>query len=150
MKKNSPPLLQQAGAILSLPFIALIKLYQLIISPLLGNQCRYTPTCSQYGIEALRKYGPIKGLWLTAKRIARCNPWGSHGHDPVPWGDWWIGNSFPATSPKRSLCVITMALWDVASIACIIFFNFSPAEQSILPTPYLYIQYTSKWVTPLG
>ena len=92
MKKNSPSLLRQAGAILSLPFIALIKLYQLIISPWLGNQCRYTPTCSQYGIEALRKYGPLKGLWLTAKRIARCNPWGSHGHDPVPWGEWWMGN----------------------------------------------------------
>lgn len=70
--------------ILSFPFIALIKLYQWIISPWLGNRCRFTPTCSQYGIEALKKYGPIKGLWLTAKRIVRCNPWGGHGHDPVP------------------------------------------------------------------
>ena len=70
--------------ILSAPFIFLIKLYQWIISPWLGSQCRFTPTCSQYGIEALQKYGPIKGLWLTAKRIARCNPWGGHGHDPVP------------------------------------------------------------------
>jgi uncharacterized protein len=84
MKKNNHSLLQQIGSLLSLPFIALIKLYQLIISPWLGNQCRYTPTCSQYGIEALRKYGPIKGLWLTIKRIASCNPWGGHGHDPVP------------------------------------------------------------------
>ena len=70
--------------ILSLPFIFVIKLYQLIISPWLGPQCRFTPTCSQYGIEALKKYGPVKGLWLTIKRIARCNPWGGHGHDPVP------------------------------------------------------------------
>jgi putative membrane protein insertion efficiency factor len=70
--------------ILSFPFIALIKVYQLIISPWMGPSCRYTPTCSQYGIEAIKKYGPIKGLWLTAKRIARCNPWGGHGHDPVP------------------------------------------------------------------
>ncbi len=76
--------LGQVGRVASLPFIGLIKLYQLIISPWLGNQCRYTPTCSQYGIEALQKYGPIKGLWLTIKRIARCNPWGGHGHDPVP------------------------------------------------------------------
>ncbi|MEO5893345.1 MAG: membrane protein insertion efficiency factor YidD [Ferruginibacter sp.] len=76
--------MKQLGYILSLPFIGLIKLYQLIISPWLGNQCRYTPTCSQYGIEALQKYGPIKGLWLTIKRIARCNPWGGHGPDPVP------------------------------------------------------------------
>jgi len=84
VKNKSYLLFNKIGALLSLPFIALIKLYQLIISPWLGNQCRYTPTCSQYGIEALRKYGPIKGLWLTAKRIARCNPWGKHGHDPVP------------------------------------------------------------------
>jgi hypothetical protein len=70
--------------ILSFPFIVLIKGYQLIISPWMGPSCRYTPTCSQYGIEALKKYGPLKGLWLTAKRVARCNPWGGHGHDPVP------------------------------------------------------------------
>jgi len=84
MTATKPTIISKAGSILSLPFIALIRLYQLIISPWLGSQCRYTPTCSQYGIEALRKYGPIKGLWLTIKRIARCNPWGSHGHDPVP------------------------------------------------------------------
>jgi len=70
--------------ILSFPFILLIKLYQLIISPWLGKSCRYTPTCSHYGIEALKKYGPVKGLWLTIKRIARCHPWGGHGYDPVP------------------------------------------------------------------
>lgn len=48
------------------------------------NACRYNPTCSQYGLEALKKYGPIKGGWLTLKRILSCNPWGGHGHDPVP------------------------------------------------------------------
>lgn len=70
--------------ILSFPFIALIKLYQWIISPWMGQKCRYTPTCSQYGIEALKKYGPLKGLWLTIKRVSRCHPWGGHGYDPVP------------------------------------------------------------------
>ena len=70
--------------ILSFPFIALIKLYQWIISPWLKPSCRYTPTCSQYGIDALKKYGPVKGLWLTVKRIAKCHPWGGHGYDPVP------------------------------------------------------------------
>jgi putative membrane protein insertion efficiency factor len=70
--------------ILSFPFIALIKLYQWIISPWMGQKCRYTPTCSQYGIEALKKYGPLKGLWLTVKRVSRCHPWGGHGYDPVP------------------------------------------------------------------
>jgi len=70
--------------ILSLPFILLIKLYQWIISPWLGQKCRYTPTCSHYAIEALKKYGPFKGLWLAIKRISRCHPWGGHGYDPVP------------------------------------------------------------------
>lgn len=64
--------------------IGLIRVYQLLLSPLLGGSCRFTPTCSQYGIEALRKHGPFKGLWLTLKRLARCHPWGGHGHDPVP------------------------------------------------------------------
>jgi putative membrane protein insertion efficiency factor len=76
--------MKQLLQILSFPFIILIKLYQWLISPWLGSKCRYTPTCSHYGIEALKKYGPIKGLWLTIKRIARCHPWGGHGYDPVP------------------------------------------------------------------
>lgn len=70
--------------IVSFPFIALIKIYQHVISPWMGPSCRYTPTCSQYGIDAIKKYGPIKGGWLTLKRIGRCHPWGGHGHDPVP------------------------------------------------------------------
>lgn len=64
--------------------LVLIKLYQLLISPLLGSNCRFTPTCSQYGVEAIKKYGPFKGGWLTLKRIGKCHPWGKHGHDPVP------------------------------------------------------------------
>lgn len=70
--------------ILSLPFILLIKLYQWIISPWLGQKCRFTPTCSHYAVEALKKYGPVKGLWLTIKRVSKCHPWGGHGYDPVP------------------------------------------------------------------
>lgn len=65
-------------------FILLIKGYQYFISPLLGSSCRYTPTCSAYGHEAIKKYGPFKGGWLTLKRIGRCHPWGGHGPDPVP------------------------------------------------------------------
>jgi putative membrane protein insertion efficiency factor len=65
-------------------FLGIIRLYQLLLSPLLGASCRFTPTCSQYGIEAIKKHGPFKGGWLTLKRIASCHPWGRHGHDPVP------------------------------------------------------------------
>ncbi|MBR4913120.1 MAG: membrane protein insertion efficiency factor YidD [Bacteroidales bacterium] len=64
--------------------IGLIKLYQVTLSPFIGRSCRYTPTCSNYGIEAIRKYGPIKGSWLTLKRVLSCNPWGGSGYDPVP------------------------------------------------------------------
>lgn len=64
--------------------VGIIRFYQLAISPFLPPSCRYTPTCSQYGIEALKKHGPIKGGWLTIKRIASCHPWGGSGYDPVP------------------------------------------------------------------
>ncbi|HKK45254.1 MAG TPA: membrane protein insertion efficiency factor YidD [Balneolaceae bacterium] len=65
-------------------FIGLVRLYQLIISPWMPSSCRYHPTCSQYSIEALRKHGALKGIWLTIKRVARCHPWGGSGYDPVP------------------------------------------------------------------
>ena len=71
--------------LLSAPFVALVRFYQICISPLKPHPtCRFTPTCSQYAIEALRKYGPLKGGWLALKRIVRCNPWGGSGYDPVP------------------------------------------------------------------
>jgi putative membrane protein insertion efficiency factor len=65
-------------------FIIFIRFYQYFISPLTAASCRYTPTCSQYGVEAIKKHGAFKGGWLTLKRIASCHPWGGHGHDPVP------------------------------------------------------------------
>jgi putative membrane protein insertion efficiency factor len=64
--------------------IGLIKLYQVTLSPFIGRACRYTPTCSNYGIEAIQKHGPFKGTWLTIKRVLSCNPWGGSGYDPVP------------------------------------------------------------------
>jgi len=64
--------------------IWMIRWYQLYISPMTPPSCRYTPTCSQYTLEAIQKYGPIKGVWLGIKRISRCHPWGGHGYDPVP------------------------------------------------------------------
>jgi hypothetical protein len=70
--------------LLSKLLIGLIKFYQFAISPYLGPACRYTPTCSAYGLEAIRKYGPFKGGKLTVKRICSCHPWGGHGYDPVP------------------------------------------------------------------
>ena len=76
--------MHQFKQILALPFIVLVRLYQYLISPMLGSNCRYQPTCSQYMIEALEEWGIFKGLWLGTKRISRCHPWGGQGPDPVP------------------------------------------------------------------
>jgi putative membrane protein insertion efficiency factor len=70
--------------LLSGMLLVLVKGYQWGISPFLGSNCRYTPTCSQYMTDAIRKYGPIKGLRLGLKRISRCRPGGGSGYDPVP------------------------------------------------------------------
>jgi putative membrane protein insertion efficiency factor len=71
-------------SIFSLFFLFLIWIYQNLFSPILGKSCRFNPTCSHYGIEAIKKHGPFKGVWLTVKRIAKCHPWGGSGYDPVP------------------------------------------------------------------
>ena len=65
-------------------FIYLVRFYQVAISPLKPPTCRYTPTCSQYTLEALQKYGFFTGGWLAIKRICSCHPWGGSGYDPVP------------------------------------------------------------------
>ena len=72
------------STILSKVMLGLIWFYRHCISPLTPAACRYTPTCSQYAVEAIKKYGPFKGGWLALKRILRCNPWGGSGYDPVP------------------------------------------------------------------
>lgn len=64
--------------------IGLIRFYQYGLAPLLSKSCRFTPTCSEYGIEAFRKHGFFRAFYLTIRRISRCHPWGGHGHDPVP------------------------------------------------------------------
>lgn len=69
-----------AAFLLSLP----IRAYRMIFSPWVGFNCRYQPTCSAYALEALQQHGAFKGGWLAARRIARCNPWGACGYDPVP------------------------------------------------------------------
>jgi putative membrane protein insertion efficiency factor len=70
--------------LLGWPLILLIRIYQWVISPIIGPKCRYQPTCSHYAVEALKKHGPFKGFWLALRRIASCHPWGGSGWDPVP------------------------------------------------------------------
>jgi putative membrane protein insertion efficiency factor len=71
--------------IIAFPFLILIRFYQYALSPYLGgSKCRYTPTCSQYTLEAIQKFGPIKGIFLGAKRLSKCHPGGGHGYDPIP------------------------------------------------------------------
>ncbi len=74
--------------------IAIVKVYRFAVSPLLGPCCRFHPTCSDYAIGALRRFGPLRGGWLAARRIARCHPWHPGGFDPVPAGP-------PSNSPAR-------------------------------------------------
>lgn len=70
--------------VLIFPFVVLIRFYQVCISPYKPPTCKFTPTCSEYALQAFRKWGPFKGLYLTVRRLLRCHPWGGSGYDPVP------------------------------------------------------------------
>lgn len=70
--------------LLSYPLLGLAYFYKYAISPLTPASCRYTPTCSNYMIEAIKIHGPFKGTWLGLRRLSKCHPWGGHGFDPVP------------------------------------------------------------------
>jgi len=77
-------MLNALGKLFAWPLLALVWLYRMVISPWLGNNCRYQPSCSEYAMQALREHGAFRGTWLAAKRIGRCHPWGGSGYDPVP------------------------------------------------------------------
>jgi putative membrane protein insertion efficiency factor len=84
MKPEKNKVRKAVRKIIIFPFVVLIRFYQTCISPLTPAACRFTPTCSQYALEAFRKHGLLKGFYLSARRILRCHPWGGHGYDPVP------------------------------------------------------------------
>ncbi|MBA2777410.1 membrane protein insertion efficiency factor YidD [Billgrantia kenyensis] len=79
-------LLHLLGRAAGLALIGLVKLYQWVISPLLGPRCRFWPSCSNYTVEAIQVHGPLRGSWLAARRIVRCHPGSDGGIDPVPGG----------------------------------------------------------------
>ncbi|WP_136067709.1 membrane protein insertion efficiency factor YidD [Modicisalibacter radicis] len=87
--------------ILTVLLVGLLKVYQYLISPLLGPRCRFWPSCSNYAIEALRLHGPARGGWLALKRIAKCHPWHAGGIDPVPACDD-CGNASSDRPPPSS------------------------------------------------
>ncbi len=76
--------MSRLSKLLSNLLILPIRFYQMSISPMLPPSCRYTPSCSSYAVEALRRHGPLRGSWLALRRILRCHPWGGSGYDPVP------------------------------------------------------------------
>lgn len=76
--------LWDARALLTLPFVLAIRAYQVTLGPLMGGHCRFEPTCSRYALEAYQRHGPLKGTWLTIRRVGRCHPLGGSGYDPVP------------------------------------------------------------------
>lgn len=77
-------MIKALGTLLAWPLLTLVWLYRFLISPWLGNNCRFEPSCSQYALEALREHGAFRGTLLTVRRIGRCHPWGGSGYDPVP------------------------------------------------------------------
>lgn len=84
----------------SIPFILLIRAYQVTLGPFLGGQCRFHPTCSRYAVEAYQTHGPIRGSWLTIRRLVRCHPFSRGGYDPVPPSEKSAPND-AATPPPR-------------------------------------------------
>lgn len=84
MTEKQQPEASQGNRPAAKALLLLIAFYRYAVSPFLPSRCRYYPTCSSYADEAIRRYGAIQGGWLALKRIGRCHPWGSHGHDPVP------------------------------------------------------------------
>jgi hypothetical protein len=89
------------GGLLKLLLTGLIRAYQILISPLLGDVCRYYPSCSHYGLEAIRTHGPVKGSLLSAWRILRCHPWATGGVDPVPEKGKWHNPEVIELSTKK-------------------------------------------------
>lgn len=81
---NGPVVRNVLRAAAIFPLVALVRFYQYCISPFIPRACRFEPSCSVYAVEALRKYGPLRGGWLAIRRILRCHPWGGSGYDPVP------------------------------------------------------------------
>nr|WP_323368733.1 membrane protein insertion efficiency factor YidD [Ornithinicoccus halotolerans] len=85
---------------LALPLVGALRCYQLLVSPLLGPTCRYYPSCSAYAVEALQRFGPLRGSWLAVRRLARCHPWSDGGVDHVPDRDrTTTGGSTETTTP---------------------------------------------------
>lgn len=80
---------------LAVPLLVVVRLYQWTLSPMMGGQCRYWPTCSHYAVDALRTYGGIRGGWMTVTRLLRCHPFSKGGYDPVPVPDSRVNKSPP-------------------------------------------------------
>lgn len=97
---TAPGLLARIAAI---PLIGLVLLYRVTLSPFIGGQCRFEPTCSRYGLEALRRYGAFKGGWMTVRRILRCHPLHPGGYDPVPSHEDPIDDDRESSRKRREI-----------------------------------------------
>jgi putative membrane protein insertion efficiency factor len=82
--------------------IALVRGYQVVVSPWTPPACRFTPSCSAYAIEAIAEHGALRGSWLAARRIGRCHPWGGFGYDPVPSSHGEVGSLTVAAEMQRA------------------------------------------------
>jgi putative membrane protein insertion efficiency factor len=92
------------GQVVALPLVLLVKAYQRLVSPLLPPTCRYYPSCSAYAVNALERFGPLRGTWMAVSRLLRCHPWSPGGVDHVPDRDPVTGRPVPGTTgPKPYL-----------------------------------------------
>lgn len=95
-------ILRPVGRVLAWPLVALLRIYQLVISPLTPPTCRYYPSCSAYALTAVRRFGPFKGTWLAVRRVLRCHPWAAGGVDYVPEAPHTCACAPPAHPDSRS------------------------------------------------
>jgi putative membrane protein insertion efficiency factor len=84
MESIGATLVNRSSAVAKIILMGLIRAYQILVSPLLGANCRFQPTCSHYMIGAIDRFGPLKGFWLGLRRLSRCHPWHEGGLDPIP------------------------------------------------------------------
>jgi putative membrane protein insertion efficiency factor len=135
---------------LSFTLLLPIYFYRMCISPLISPSCRFTPTCSLYAIEAIRKHGAFKGIYLAVRRILRCHPWGGSGYDPVPWQNGKLPNRTRQLSEKtgawaKSKAKQTNAPRVINKIYITLSRNFSSLWHSV----GMKKMYTKKKIIPL-
>lgn len=130
MESTVRRIVRVTSRLLALPLIALVRFYQIVISPLTPPTCRYYPSCSSYAVTALQRFGPLKGTWLAVRRVLRCHPWAPGGVDHVPPRAEQVHESSRATPAAPGPAPDASVDGDMSSST-----HQTPARSSGRPTP---------------